>query len=149
MGYDSHLSLVDMSLNLDDFYDGYHLNRRGAVKFTTWFLDRQLLPQQPEPDYEPVFAYRTESVEPLGDGVYRYTMENFDADAQYRFRLGSETVQDWSSVNFCDVALDPASADKLYCDMLPGDYPEAERQILQLQLPFMKQNASVVNAPAA
>ena len=142
---DSHLFLTDMSLCLEDFYDNFHLNRRGSVKFTTWFLNQQFLPQQPQPDYSKVFAYRTESVEPLEDGNYRYTMENFDSGTQYRFRLGSETVQDWSSVNSIDLPLAPKEASKLSCDMLPANCTDAERAVLQLQLPFMKQNASVVD----
>lgn len=64
---DFHLSIREIGLNLEDFYDSGHMNRRGAVKFTTWFLEQGFLPDQPEPNYRPVFAYRTESVEQLFD----------------------------------------------------------------------------------
>ena len=146
---DFHLSIREIGLNLDDFYDAGHMNRRGAVKFTTWFLEQGFLPDQPEPDYRPVFAYRTESIEQLPDtrGVYRYTMENFDKNARYRFRLGEEVVKDWSKENFCELELNPAKADQLYCDMLPGQYDKEMKKIIQLSLPFMKQNSSKVNAP--
>lgn len=145
---DFHLSIREIGLNLDDFYDAGHMNRRGAVKFTTWFLEQGLLPGQPEPDYSPVFAYRTESIEQLNDsGRYCYRMENFDENARYRFRLGAEVVKGWSTENFCELELVPEQADQLYCDMLPGRYDEEPWEIIQLSLPFMKQNSSEVSLP--
>lgn len=74
-------------------------------------------------------------------------MENFDKNAYYRFRLGGEVVKGWSKENFCELELDPAKADQLYCEMLPGQYDKEMKKIIQLSLPFMKQNSSKVNAP--
>lgn len=143
---DFHLSIREIGLNLEDFYDSGHLNRRGAVKVTTWFLEQRFLPNQPEPEYDSVFAYRTESVETVRDGVYRYQMENFDQGAQYQFRLGSEVVKDWSTENFCEVELVPTEADRLRCEMLPAQCPKDQQAVMQLQLPFMKQNDSVIDS---
>ncbi len=145
---DFHLSIREIGLNLDDFYDSGHMNRRGAVKFTTWFLEQGFLPSQPEPDYSSVFAYRTETIEQMnGNGWYRYTMENFDRRVKYRFRLGNEVIKDWSTENFCELELDPARADQLYCDMVPVRYDQETRMLFKLSLPFMKQNSSEVSPP--
>lgn len=141
---DTNASMNRMDLALSDFYDNSHLNRRGAVKFTTWFLNEKLIPNQPEPDYSQVFFYQSESVEPLGDDVYRYRMTAFGEDVLYRFRLDNKIIQDWSNVNHIDVALDPEGNGTLRCEMVRGDVPPKERSKNLLNLRFMKQNASFV-----
>lgn len=151
---------TEIGLMPEDFYDKTHLNRRGAVKLTEYYINQYLSPAlNVTPNYKNVFFYRTESIEELGGDTYRYTVEAFGEGVQYRFlkdlSTGSllekldnekyELLQDWSTVNYVDSSITAANASKIRAIMLPAGISTDEAATYGLTLNFMPPNRSIRN----
>lgn len=142
---DFNLSLDKINLTLEDFYDSSHLNRRGASKFTRYFLEQMIIPKQPTPDFFKVFAYDTEYVKSLGNKLNRFTMKAYGDGVKYCFYLDGEIIKPWSNENFVDLELEPEEADRISVAMAPPDATFKNIDEVQLKLRFMNQNDSIVN----
>ena len=73
-----HENLIEMRLQIEDFYDDGHLNRLGAVKFTEYLTGDLGNLLGIEPDFSKVGWYQSEEYEPLKNGLCRYTVKLYD-----------------------------------------------------------------------
>lgn len=144
--HDFHENVEDMGLAIEDFYDGGHLSRSGAAKFTEYFTGWMGERIGVTPDFTKAFAYRGERVEPE-DGGSRFTMLAYGKDVRYRFvwKDGAEErlAADWSEINSVTLPLAPENADELYVSMCPAGLLE-QAGTYALTLPFMVDNACVL-----
>ncbi len=147
--HDYNEDLPEMKLTSADFYDGGHLNRRGAAKFTLRFADKLGERLGKTPDIGGAFAYLDEAVTPLEDGLWRYEMYALGRDVLYRFELdegdAKTLVADWSETNAVDLPLEPDSADSLIVSMCPAGITQDERAYYMHTLRFMTEDACVLN----
>lgn len=134
--HDFHLDIAQMDLHVEDFYDSSHLSRGGAARFTRTFCGWLAELTGRKAEWKQAL-YAGERVESLSDGLWRYTVESTGANAEYRFMLDGETVQDWSGANSAELALNPAEASRLSVAIRQGD---EERTIA-----FMTPNTCVLN----
>lgn len=135
--HDFHLNIAQMDLRVEDFYDGSHLSRSGAARFTRVFCQwlGELLGVQA--DFARDALYAGERITPASDGVWQYAVEATGEHPQYRFMLDGEIIQEWSETNAVGLALDPAEAGRLSVSIRQGD---AQRTIA-----FMTPNTCVLN----
>ena len=75
--YNYNTQLTDIGLTMEDFFNGGHLNRMGSGKFTVYLTDRIGEKLHKIPDYSKVCYYKSESVELLPNGLYRYHVDTF------------------------------------------------------------------------
>lgn len=75
--YNYNTQLTAIGLKIEDFFDGGHLNRVGAGKFTVYLTNKIGARLHKNPDYNKVCYYKDEAVEPLPNGLYRYRVESF------------------------------------------------------------------------
>jgi hypothetical protein len=76
--------VAQIGLEKTDFVDERHLNMLGASKFTEYFTNELAEYLGIKADFSSVFAFKTESVESLGNGKCQYTIENY-SNSLYRF----------------------------------------------------------------
>ncbi len=120
-----HSDLSDMDFGVEDFYDPSHLSRSGAARFTirfaTWL--GELLGTQP--DFGRCFAYAGERVEPLADGMWRYSMYALGENVTYRFSRivdGEEILlQDFGPSHSIVTDVPLENADQISVTMRMGD----------------------------
>lgn len=117
---DFHLDVAAMDLRAEDFYDSSHLSRSGAARFTRVFCEwlGGLIGVQPAWQKA---LYAGERIESAADGLWRYGVDSTCEDAQYRFVLDGEVIQDWSESNVAQAALDPAEASRMSVTIRRGD----------------------------
>lgn len=136
----------------DDFYDAGHLNRKGAEKLTVYYGDIIAPRLDATPDYDRVFSYQTESVEPTEDGRFAYTMENYMPGTQFRFSLlergAAIDTQPFSQDNryLCDRDVRADSVYAVQVTMLPPGAP-TDAQTIRTQgqtVKYMTQNTAVL-----
>ena len=136
-----------------DFFDGGHLNRRGAAKFTRWFADILGERQGITPNPGKAFAYADESITTQADGTYQYTMQATGENVLYRFELVEDgearLLMDWSPVNTLIVPVPPEQAESIVVSMCPVPEPGSPATALVdesavLTLPFMTQNRHMI-----
>ena len=138
--------LPALSFTSADFFDGGHLNRRGAGKFTRWFAE--LFGEKLGITVNPqsAFAYADESITPASDGLYQYTMQATGENVLYRFELVEEgetqLLQNWSPINTILTPLPPEQAESMVVSMCPANSLTDETTVLTLS--FMTQNRHVI-----
>ena len=119
--HDFHEDVADMGLTVTDFYDFSHLNRSGAAmftqSFTRWMGERIGV----EADFSDMLLYGGEMTVHVQDARWYYAMYAAGEDAEYRFVLDGEVVQDWSGVNEITIELPPEEAHRLQGFMRKGD----------------------------
>ena len=142
---DFHMEMSNIGLDIQDYYDESHLNRRGASKFTKYFLEQMIIPGQSKPNFSNVFAYDTEYIIPLDNGRNRFVMETYGENVQYCFYMDGKKIKDWSDDNFVDVDISIDAASRIRVVMLPEYAISDNKEKLKLSLNFMKQNDSFVD----
>lgn len=124
---DMHFHMVEMGLEETDFYDGGHLNRRGAEKFTEYYgeqISKYVFGGNITPNWDNVFGYKSESVTEQ-DGQFVYQMDNWSEDCLYQFALYQNgkrvDLQNYSENNTYISPIDVRVTEgyKLYCRMIP------------------------------
>ena len=123
---DFHLELADMAFRVEDFYDNGHLSRTGAIKlscaFSRWF--GELAGKQV--DFSRFFAYAGETVDEVGNGLWRYAMTAFGENVEYCFSRNGEVLQDWSGTGWIEVNLPAQEAGSITVSMREAARPEKE-----------------------
>lgn len=135
--YDFHNDLADMGLEVRDFYDNSHLNRSGAAKLTAAFVRWMGEKTGREVSLANAFAYAGEKVEQASETQWRYVMNAYGTDVEYRFLLDGEEIQGWSKSNALETAVSPWEAGRIECVMRQGDE--------EIQLAFMTPNTCIFN----
>lgn len=133
--HDFHLDVVAMDLRAEDFYDSSHLSRSGAARFTRVFCEWLAGLTGQKAEWKEAL-YAGERIEAAGDGTWRYTVESTSGQAQYRFMLDHEIIQDWSEAGWVEIDLDPAQASRLSVSIRRGD--------AQSSITFMSPNTCVL-----
>ncbi|NLO84772.1 MAG: hypothetical protein GX096_04995 [Clostridiales bacterium] len=145
--YDFRQNIGDMGFEIEDFYDTGHLSRQGAAKFTAFFSAWAGKIMDIKPDYAAAFAYQSEQIDVCTESMYRYTMNAYGEDVQYRFMLGKDgkemLVSDWSTNNSVEIELNPQEADSLYVTMCPLHLLD-QQETYALTLPFMVKNTCIL-----
>ncbi len=122
---DWNLVTDEIGINAYDFYDKGHLNQKGAVKNTVYMIQQLEEFLDIQADYSSVFAYRSEQIDQLKDGSYRFTIENFSPDTLYSFYMkenGKTLFQtEYSDQNYIDLPRLPSRYQSLAVYMLPAD----------------------------
>lgn len=102
-----HELAAELELSTYDYYDAGHLNRSGAEKLSAYMISLMEEQFSLKADYTDIISYRGESVEPLNDGRYRYTMMSY-GDALYRFtyrtKQGETVTTEFSPQNWIEIA---------------------------------------------
>lgn len=144
--------MTDIGLNIDDFYDGGHLNRRGGAKFTIYFAKQLESRLGLECNWSNARGYKGESVIELGENKYRYEMEVFGDDMVFQYSLykGKERIdrQAYSVCPYYDTSIDVLHSDEyhLYCSIIPSDrIEEGDACTQRVYTAFMKQNDCVID----
>ena len=121
---DFHLELGDMAFRVEDFYDNGHLSRTGAVKLSCAFSRWLAGLMNTRADFTRFFAYGGETVDEVGNGLWRYAMTAFGEEVEYRFVRGEEVLQDWSGCHSLELALPPQEASNLCVSMRQAANPD-------------------------
>ncbi len=120
-----HGEVADMNFGVADFYDGGHVSRSGAARFTVRFCRWLGGLMRIQTDDDACFAYAGESVDQLSDGRWRYEMNALGNGVSYRFTQtvdGVETVlQDWSEIPFVITEIPLERAGEITVSMKKGD----------------------------
>lgn len=119
--HDFHEDVADMRLTVTDFYDFSHLNRSGAALFTQTFAKWMGEKIGVEADFSDMLLYGGEMVVHSHKEKWYYAMYAAGEDAQYRFVLDGEVVQDWSGSNELIIALPAEESHRLQGFMRKGE----------------------------
>lgn len=147
--YDYNDDLPEMNFTSADFYDGGHLNRRGAARFTQRFIQTMEDRLGLEANLNAAFAHLDESITPLKDGGYRYTINVSGERNLYRYEVitpeGVVTQErGWSEDATFDVDVHPTMADWVQVTICPAALiDEVEKYGMTLR--FMIHNTYVLN----
>lgn len=114
---DFHLELGDMAFRVEDFYDNGHLSRTGAVKLSCAFSRWLAGLMNTQADFTRFFAYGGETVDEVGNGLWRYAMTAFGTEVEYRFLLDGKLISDWNSQGAVELCVPPAEAGRVTVDM--------------------------------
>lgn len=156
--YDNVVTCIDslkymdaIGIELEDFHDSGHLNRRGGEKFT-YYMANTLAPVMGyDCSWLGIWGYKGESVKQLLDGDWEYTAENYDEDTLYRFELykNDELIesQDYSTNNTFIYSDDIRTMEEydLFFHMIPSEcLEEGDSCSEHICFSFMKPNESVI-----
>lgn len=148
---DTRCDMLEMGLELEDFYDDGHLNKRGGEKFTYYFGNLLSAELDLPIDWDRVYAYKGEKIECLADGQFMYSMENYCTDTLYQFELYKENTLvekiDFSENNYyvCEIDISNSTEYKLICSMIPTECKEQKEACEDyIRVEFMKQNQCII-----
>lgn len=147
--YDYNDDLPELDFTAADFYDGGHLNRRGAARFTQWFMRTMADRLGLEANLNAAFAYLDESITPLPDGGYRYAINVSGERNLYRFQVitpeGVMTKErEWSEESTIDVDVYPTMGDWVQVTSCPAELID-QVDVYGMTLRFMAHNTFVLN----
>ncbi|MDD3336527.1 MAG: hypothetical protein PHI98_13600 [Eubacteriales bacterium] len=147
--YDFGDNLPELAYTAADFYDGGHLNRRGAVKFTRLFGEVMAQRLGIEPDWTKPFGYRDEQISAISADQWRYVMEASGHEVLYRFEVedeagGKALLQDWSEENSVLCNIPPEEANRVVVTICPKELLE-NQETNAMTLRFMVANECVLD----
>lgn len=148
---DFHTIMDDLELNQGSWYDTGHLNRMGAEKVTRYYTQLLSARLNTTVDWNNVYGYSGESVTETASGTYLYTMDNYEKDCLYQFKLYVDgqlvEVQDYSDKNSYETSYDVTTSNEavIYCAMIPNEDAElGDKSENRIYLKLMMQNDCVI-----
>lgn len=143
--------MTDMGLELEDFYDTGHLNKRGGEKFTVYMANNLATLLGYDADWSDVWGYKGECAQQLSDGTWQYSIENYTSATLYQFTLqkGRDVIQkqEYSANNtfLTDININESDDYQLYCAMIPEEcLGEGDQCPERVNISFMKQNTCII-----